>query len=84
MIFTRAASDPSFPTPKASRSNRLLHSAIALGLALSLVGCGGGGSSESAAPATPAPPAPTPPAPEVVVGVATPDSVAVVTATNAG
>lgn len=83
MIFKRAASNSSPRISEASNRNRLLHSIFTLALAISLAGCGGG-SAESAAPATPVPPAPTPPAPEVVVGVATPDSVAVVTATNAG
>ena len=42
-------------------------------------GCGGG----SDGPAAAAPPPPPPPAPAAIEGVATPSSVAVVTATNA-
>lgn len=54
---------------------------------VALTGCGGGSSStpppSSNNPPAPVPPAPSPPAPAPVVGVATPSSVAVVTATNA-
>ncbi len=46
-----------------------------------LAGCGGGGDSGTAAVNPPASPPPTPPA--AITGVATPSSVAVVTATNA-
>jgi len=49
-------------------------------IATLLVACGGG---DSPTAATPIQDPPAPPAPEVVTGVATPDSVAVVTATNA-
>ena len=47
-----------------------------------LAGCGGGGDSSVAAVSPPVtPPTPTPPA--AITGIATPSSVAVVTATNA-
>ena len=51
---------------------------------LAIAGCGGGGSaSTSPPPGGNNPPDPTPPAPTTIEGVATPSSVAVVTATNA-
>jgi hypothetical protein len=50
---------------------------------LAIAGCGGG-SSASAPPVSNEPPPPvTPPPPAPITGVATPSSVAVVTATNA-
>ena len=63
------------------RSLLVASSCVAL---LALSGCGG---SDASAPPpsgnTPPPPVVTPPAPAPVEGVATPSSVAVVTATNA-
>ena len=46
-----------------------------------LAGCGGGGSDATAVTPPASPPTPTPPA--AITGIATPSSVAVVTATNA-
>ena len=69
----------SLPLPRTAR-----HVSILLLVALSgaLTACGGGGSSASLAPSPP-PSGGTPPPPAPVEGVATPTSVAVVTATNA-
>ena len=52
---------------------------------LAIAGCGGDGSAASSPPVgnDPPPPVVNPPAPAPVEGVATPSSVAVVTATNA-
>ena len=57
---------------------RLLLGACASALVGTLASCGGSGSSASAPPLTVIPP------PEVVQGIATPSTVSVVTATNAG
>jgi hypothetical protein len=58
---------------------------LALLAMLATLSACGGGDATGVAP-TPNPPAPTPPppAPSEIVGVATPESVSVVTATNAG
>ena len=71
-------------------SIRSLTHAAALAVVLSALSACGGGGSETATPTAPAssgptaPTGPTDPGPaEAVVGVQTPDSVAVVTATNA-
>jgi hypothetical protein len=50
---------------------------------LAIAGCGGGGSAATPPPAGNDPPPVTPPTPAPIEGVATPSSVAVVTATNA-
>jgi hypothetical protein len=60
-------------------SSRLAFSCIVL---LALAGCGGGSSASTAPPAGNDPP-PPPPVQAEIQGVATPSSVAVVTATNA-
>ena len=64
---------------------RIRNGLIFSALATLLLACGGGGDAPAPTGATPAvtvAPTPTPPA-DPVTGVATPDSVAVVTATNA-
>jgi len=69
------------PLPRAARHVSIL---FLLAVSSTLAACGGGGSSASAP--TPPPPSggtPNPPASAPVEGVATPTSVAVVTATNA-
>jgi hypothetical protein len=54
-------------------------------LATLLAACGGGSGSNANVGASPTPPIETtPPPPVVIEGIATPSSVAVVTATNAG
>jgi hypothetical protein len=62
--------------------NRIRDGLIFSALATLLLACGGGETTgaTAASAGTPTPPAPT--TPETVTGVATPDSVAVVTATN--
>jgi hypothetical protein len=69
-----------------SRLSRHARSTAAIGLLAILTACGGSGAptADSPAPAPSPSPSPTPaPPPPAIVGVATPDSVAVVTATNA-
>ncbi len=59
-----------------------LLSGVSLALLMgALAGCGGGGSDTTAVTPPASPPTPTPPA--AITGIATPSSVAVVTATNA-
>jgi len=67
--------------------SRLMRGLCALTLCAVLAACGGGGSSSSSNPSGNsgghAPVGGTPSTPETIQGVATPSSVAVVTATNA-
>lgn len=68
------------PLPRAARHVSIL---ILLAVSSVLSACGGGGSSASNPPTSPPAGGTPPPAPAPVEGVATPTSVAVVTATNA-
>jgi len=73
--------------PKVSALARHPRELIAAMLLIAFValtsGCGGGSSAGTLAPAGNVPTPPVPPAPPPVEGIATPTSVAVVTATNA-
>ena len=64
-------------------STRTMRVAAVSAVLATLAACGGG-SDEAPAQGTPTPPPPTQTNPDPVVGVQTPDSVSVVTATNAG
>jgi hypothetical protein len=68
----------------AQRASELLLAMCVIALMAMLCGCGGGGSSAASTspPVGGTPPPPPPPPVESVVGVATPSSVSVVTATN--
>jgi hypothetical protein len=67
-----------------ARSTRACLLVLLLAIALVVCGCGGGESSASAPPAgNSPPPAGNDPPPAAIEGVATPTSVAVVTATHA-
>jgi hypothetical protein len=86
-FLTRGNPDMSKVSTLARHSRELLAAMLLIAFVALTSGCGGGGSSAAAPPPSgdfpPVVPPVTPPAPAPVEGIATPTSVAVVTATNA-
>lgn len=71
-----------FSRPARAAGQRLA-ALVLFGVMALNAGCGGGGGDDPAAATPPAPPGPPAPPADPIEGIATPSSVAVVTATNA-